>query len=309
MAPSEIAVESLDGLNTPKTPSTRPSSDADESTSNGGSTNGGKSRRRRRNNNRGNRRSKNNAANGETKVPLKRSHSDEEAAAAAKAAAKRPKVEIDDKSKTLVLAAGKKTETDPTANAERLEKMCGAVRTLLECIGEDADRPGLLDSPARYAKALLFLTKGYQQTPREIINNAIWDDEGHNHHGMVIVRDIEIYSLCEHHLVPFTGKMHIGYIPTTRVLGLSKLARIAEVYARRLQIQERLTKEVANAIMDVLKPQGVAVVMEAKHFCMVMRGVEKTSATTITSSVLGCFERSTKTRNEFLSLLRLDKPI
>ena len=214
--------------------------------------------------------------------------------------------------------------------------MCGAVRTILECIGEDPSRPGLLDSPSRYAKALLFLTKGYQQTPREIINEAIWDDEGHNHHGMVIVRDIEIYSLCEHHLVPFTGKvspryphaaspsfprstlclgymsadtnqMHIGYIPTTRVVGLSKLARIAEVYARRLQIQERLTKDVAGAIMDVLRPQGVAVVMEAKHLCMVMRGVEKSSAATITSCVLGCFETSSKTRNEFLSLLRLER--
>lgn len=212
--------------------------------------------------------------------------------------------------------------------------MCGAVRTILECIGEDPTRPGLLDSPSRYAKALLFLTKGYQQTPREIINEAIWDDEGHNHHGMVIVRDIEIYSLCEHHLVPFTGKvskpfqlshrpptplppgnvspannhqMHIGYIPTTRVVGLSKLARIAEVYARRLQIQERLTKDVAGAIMDVLRPQGVAVVMEAKHLCMVMRGVEKSSASTITSSVLGCFETSSKTRNEFLNLLRLER--
>jgi len=106
-----------------------------------------------------------------------------------------------------VTQAGKKTTHDPAADAERLEKMCGAVRTILECIGEDADRPGLLDSPARYAKALLFLTKGYQQTPREIINNAIWEDEGHNHHGMVIVRDIEIFSLCEHHLVPFNGKV------------------------------------------------------------------------------------------------------
>lgn len=313
MAPSEIAIEPVSGAVTPNAPSTRPSSDVEDTTSNGGgSANGDKSKKRKRR--KGSRRSKAAATNGEAKQGRKQDNEaadeegDEEAAALA-AAAKRPKIDLNDKTKSLVPIGSKKVEIPAGADAERFEKMCGAVRTILECIGEDANRPGLLDSPARYAKALLFLTKGYQQTPREIMNNAIWDDEGHNHHGMVIVRDIEVFSLCEHHLVPFTGKMHIGYIPTTRVVGLSKLARIAEVYARRLQIQERLTKEVANAIMDVLKPQGVAVVMEAKHFCMVMRGVEKTSATTITSSVLGCFERSTKTRNEFLSLLRLEKSI
>jgi GTP cyclohydrolase I len=187
--------------------------------------------------------------------------------------------------------------------AERLDRMRGAVRTLLECIGEDPDREGLLDTPSRYAKALLFLTKGYQVNAEDIVNNALFR-EGHSE--MVIVKDIEVFSLCEHHLVPFTGKMSIGYIPNETVIGLSKLPRIAEMFARRLQIQERLTKEVAHAIMEILKPQGVAVVMESSHLCMVMRGVEKTTTSTITSCVLGCFERKSKTRNEFLNLIGIN---
>ncbi|RYP69294.1 hypothetical protein DL769_005315 [Monosporascus sp. CRB-8-3] len=186
--------------------------------------------------------------------------------------------------------------------AMRLEKMRGAVRTILECVGEDPDREGILDTPERYAKAMLFFTKGYQQNVKDIVNDAIFH-EGHNE--MVIVKDIEIFSLCEHHLIPFTGKMHIGYIPNNNVIGISKLPRIAEMFARRLQVQERLTKEVANAIMEVLKPQGVAVVMESSHLCTVMRGVQKTTASTVTSCVLGCFERKEKTRTEFLSLLGL----
>ncbi|KAH8664503.1 hypothetical protein BX600DRAFT_381344 [Xylariales sp. PMI_506] len=190
--------------------------------------------------------------------------------------------------------------------AARLEKMRAAVRTILECVGEDPDREGVLDTPARYAKAMLFFTKGYQQNVKDIVNDAIFH-EGHNE--MVIVKDIEIFSLCEHHLVPFTGKMHIGYIPNNNVIGISKLPRIAEMFSRRLQVQERLTREVANAIMEILKPQGVAVVMESSHLCMVMRGVEKTSATTITSCVLGCFERKEKTRNEFLSLVGLNRRV
>ncbi|KAF4873296.1 GTP cyclohydrolase 1 [Colletotrichum siamense] len=193
-------------------------------------------------------------------------------------------------------------EESPEQAAARLEKLKGAVRTILECVGEDPDRPGILDTPRRYAEAMLFFTKGYQQNVRDIVNNAIFQ-EGHNE--MVIVKDIEIFSQCEHHLVPFTGKMHIAYIPKNQVIGLSKIPRIAEMFARRLQIQERLTKEVANAIMEILKPQGVAVVMESSHLCMVMRGVQKTTTSTITSCVLGAFEKKEKTRNEFLSLVGL----
>ncbi|KAI5460112.1 hypothetical protein BGZ63DRAFT_415502 [Mariannaea sp. PMI_226] len=195
-------------------------------------------------------------------------------------------------------------EENEEQTAMRLEKMRGAVRTLLECIGEDADREGLLDTPSRYSKALLFLTKGYQVNMKDIVNNALFN-VGNN--DMVIVKGIEIFSLCEHHLVPFIGKMHIGYIPSDTVIGLSKLPRIAEIFSRRLQIQERLTKEVADAVMEVLKPQGVAVVMEASHLCMVMRGVEKTSATTLTSCMLGCFEHKRETRNEFLHFVGVSR--
>ncbi|KUI74569.1 GTP cyclohydrolase 1 [Cytospora mali] len=194
---------------------------------------------------------------------------------------------------------------------KRLAKMNAAVQVILECIGEDVNREGLLATPERYAKAMLSLTKGYQQNIRDIVGSAIFP-EGHSE--MVIVKDIEIFSMCEHHLVPFTGKadeeqlmqMHIGYVPNQSVIGISKLPRIAEIFARRLQIQERLTRDVANAVVEVLAPQGVAVVMESSHLCMVMRGVEKTSTTTITSCVLGCFERN-EIRNEFLNLIGVNR--
>ncbi|KAL2196615.1 hypothetical protein P885DRAFT_69630 [Corynascus similis CBS 632.67] len=198
----------------------------------------------------------------------------------------------------------KRLEEDDVQKQARLERMKSAVKTLLECVGEDPDREGLLATPDRYAKAMLYFTKGYQENVRDIVNGAIFQ-EGHNE--MVIVKDIEVFSMCEHHLVPFTGKMHIGYIPSNAVIGISKLPRIAEMFARRLQVQERLTKEVANAVMEVLKPQGVAVVMESSHLCMVMRGIHKTTSTTITSCVLGCFERKEKTRNEFLSLIGVNR--
>ncbi|KKA27745.1 hypothetical protein TD95_001278 [Thielaviopsis punctulata] len=197
-----------------------------------------------------------------------------------------------------------RNDKDEAATQARIKKMSDAVRTILECIGEDPERSGLLDTPERYAKAMMFFTKGYQETVPGIIKQAIFN-EGHNE--MVIVKDIELFSMCEHHLVPFTGKMHIGYIPREKVVGISKLPRIAEMFSRRLQIQERLTREVATAIMEALNPQGVAVVMESAHLCMVMRGVEKTTTSTITSCVLGCFERKSKTRNEFMSLIGLNR--
>ncbi|KAK5162938.1 GTP cyclohydrolase 1 [Saxophila tyrrhenica] len=188
----------------------------------------------------------------------------------------------------------------PTDAEARLEKLSGAVRTILECIGEDPDREGLHGTPERYAKAMMWFTKGYEENLRDIVNGAVFHED---HDELVIVKDIEVYSLCEHHLVPFTGRMHIGYIPSRRVIGLSKLARIAEMFSRRLQVQERLTKQVALALSEVLKPQGVAVVMESSHLCMVMRGVQKPGAMTTTSCMLGAMRKRAKTREEFLSLL------
>ncbi|KAJ1311271.1 hypothetical protein OPQ81_009769 [Rhizoctonia solani] len=189
----------------------------------------------------------------------------------------------------------------PAQKTERIQKLAGAVRTLLECIGEDPEREGLLSTPERYAKALLWMTKGYEEKLSEVINNAVFAED---HDEMVIVRDIDIFSLCEHHLVPFTGKISIGYIPNSLVLGLSKLARIAETFSRRLQVQERLTRQVALAVEEAIKPRGVAVVMEATHLCMAMRGVQKPGATTVTSTMLGCFRSQAKTREEFLTLIR-----
>ncbi|KAM0464873.1 hypothetical protein ACHAPV_001864 [Trichoderma viride] len=214
-----------------------------------------------------------------------------------------PVVDFDGLSRPSI-GTRQRLEESEEEKAARLERMKGAVKTLLECVGEDPNREGLLATPERYAKAMLFFTQGYEQNVFDIVNGAVFQ-EGHNE--MVIVKNIEAFSLCEHHLVPFTGKIHIGYIPNNAVIGISKLPRIADMFSRRLQIQERLTKEIANAIFDILQPQGVAVVMESSHLCMVMRGVQKTSSTTITSCMLGCFERREKTRNEFLSLINVNR--
>ncbi|RPB23962.1 GTP cyclohydrolase I [Terfezia boudieri ATCC MYA-4762] len=210
-----------------------------------------------------------------------------------------PPIDFDGLSWPSVGAKARKEQTLEEQQAT-MEKLSGAIRTILECVGEDPDREGLRLTPERYAKAMLYFTKGYEQNIRDIIGGAIFQED---HDEMVIVRDLEIHSLCEHHLVPFLGKMHIGYIPNGKVLGLSKLARIAEMFARRLQVQERLTKQVALALSEVLRPQGVAVVVESKHLCMVMRGVEKTTAITTTSCMLGRFRQSAKTREEFMKLI------
>jgi len=195
---------------------------------------------------------------------------------------------------------GQQAQTRPVSEAAKTE-MINAVRTLLESIGEDPEREGLLKTPKRVAEALLFLTQGYSQSLETLVNNAIFD-EGHNE--MVLVRDINLCSLCEHHMLPFMGRAHVAYIPNQKVVGLSKLARIVEMYARRLQVQERLTRQIAEAIQDILDPQGVAVVVEATHMCMVMRGVQKPGSWTVTSAMVGVFQEDQKTREEFLSLIR-----
>jgi len=174
-------------------------------------------------------------------------------------------------------------------------------RELLRRLGEDPDRDGLLKTPERIVKSMAFLMKGYREDPNDILRGALFDVD---YDEMVIVRDIEFYSLCEHHMLPFIGKAHIAYIPQGKVIGLSKMARLVDVFARRLQVQERLTRQVAEAIDEAIHPQGVAVIMEAEHLCMMMRGVEKQHSSTTTSAMLGAFKEQPQTRNEFLSLIR-----
>lgn len=168
-------------------------------------------------------------------------------------------------------------------------------------IGEDLTRPGLIDTPARAAKAFQFLTRGYQQTLDEVVNGALFPSDSEE---MIMVKDIELYSLCEHHMLPFIGKAHVAYIPTGTVLGLSKVARIVDMYARRLQIQEQLTVQIAESILEITGASGVGVIIEAKHMCMMMRGVEKQNSSMKTSAMLGAFRTNQATRTEFLSLLR-----
>lgn len=171
---------------------------------------------------------------------------------------------------------------------------------LIEEVGEDKTREGLIDTPKRAAAAFRFLNKGYQHNLEDVLNNAVFEADTED---MVIIKDIELYSLCEHHLLPFIGKCHVAYLPKGKVIGLSKVARIVDMYARRLQIQERLTNEIAKAIQTAVNPSGVAVVIEAKHLCMMMRGVEKQNSVMTTSSMLGLFRRDISTRSEFLNLI------
>jgi GTP cyclohydrolase I len=174
-------------------------------------------------------------------------------------------------------------------------------RELLVRLGVDPTRDGLVDTPERMEKSMAFLTRGYTQNAADVIQDALFDVD---YDEMVIVKDIEFYSLCEHHLLPFFGKAHIAYLPKGKVIGLSKIPRVVDVFARRLQVQERLTAEIADAISDAINPQGVAVILEAQHLCMMMRGVEKQSSATVTSAMRGVFKTQLQTRNEFLSLVR-----
>jgi len=184
---------------------------------------------------------------------------------------------------------------------KRLEEI---TKELLGLIGEDSKRQGLIKTPKRVAESWKFLSQGYHQNLNEIINEAIFDESAKD---MIIVKDIEFYSLCEHHLIPFYGKAHVGYIPDGKIIGLSKIPRIIDFYARRLQVQERLTNQIATCIQDLLNPKGVAVVMEGRHFCMLMRGVQKQNSIASTSSMLGAFKDKSTTRNEFLKLVEVNK--
>jgi GTP cyclohydrolase I len=207
--------------------------------------------------------------------------------------------------------AGQNHETELQAAERRIASLrpCGAAklaglersfRDMLEAVGEDPERQGLLKTPCRAARAFDFLTNGYRQNLDTLVNEAIFDSEASE---IVLVKDIELYSMCEHHLLPFVGKAHVAYIPQGKVIGLSKVARIVDMFARRLQIQENLTIQIADALMKTLRPSGVAVVIEAKHLCMMMRGVEKQNSIMKTSCLLGSFKEDGRTRSEFLSLL------
>ena len=174
-------------------------------------------------------------------------------------------------------------------------------REMLSRLGEDPNRDGLLRTPERIEKSLQFLTKGYEEDARKILRGSLFNVD---YDEMVIVKDVEVFSLCEHHMLPFFGKVHVAYIPKGKVIGLSKIPRLVEVFARRLQVQERLTRQIAEAIEDAIHPQGVGVVVEARHLCMMMRGIEKQHSSTVTSTMLGAFRNEQQTRNEFLSLVR-----
>jgi GTP cyclohydrolase I len=190
----------------------------------------------------------------------------------------------------------KKRSSKPAA-----DPLAALVRTMLTDIGEDAGREGLAKTPERVAKSMRFLTHGYSEDPRRVLNGAIFDETVDE---MVVVKDIELYSLCEHHMVPFFGKCHVGYLPRGKIVGLSKIPRLVDVYARRLQVQERLTNQIAQALFDLLAPRGVGVVIEAQHLCMMMRGVEKQNSRAVTSSLLGTFRSDARTRAEFLDFVR-----
>ena len=187
----------------------------------------------------------------------------------------------------------------PAAEPSHFESFADKVQAILAALGEDPQREGLIKTPERVESSLRWLTQGYRMTVADAVGDAVFEE---THQSMIMVRDIELYSMCEHHLLPFFGRAHVAYIPDGKILGLSKVARVVDVFARRLQVQERMTDQIADAIMDVLQPAGVGVVIEAAHFCMMMRGVEKQNSRTITSALLGSFRNDAKTRDEFLRL-------
>ncbi len=187
--------------------------------------------------------------------------------------------------------------TQPTTET----RFQSAVKDMLELVGEDPDREGLLKTPERVERAMRWLTRGYDLDAAEVIGDALFEEA---HQNMIVVRDIEFYSMCEHHMLPFFGKAHVAYIPDGRIVGLSKVARVVDVFARRLQVQERLTDQIAEALDDALSPRGVGVVLEASHFCMMMRGVEKQNSRTLTSALRGVFREDASTRDEFLRLVQ-----
>jgi GTP cyclohydrolase I len=201
---------------------------------------------------------------------------------------------------TELEAAERRIRSLPRCGTAKLAGMERSFRDLLEAVGEDPERQGLVRTPNRAARAFEFLTNGYRQSLAEIVNGALFDSDASE---IILVKNIELYSMCEHHLLPFIGKAHVAYIPNGKVIGLSKVARIVDVFARRLQIQESLTIQVADALMQTLRPNGVAVVIEAKHLCMMMRGVEKQNSVMKTSCLLGAFKEDARTRSEFLALL------
>ena len=201
-----------------------------------------------------------------------------------------------------VLAGGRYLEdiTFPSDRDRDIE-LEGQIRKMLQRVGENPEREGLIDTPKRVSQAMHFLTSGYNLTVEEVVRDALFEEQCEE---MVIVKDVEFYSLCEHHLLPFFGRAHVGYLPRGRVIGLSKIARVVDVFARRLQVQERLTTQIASGLLEVLNAHGVAVVLEASHFCMVMRGVQKQNSKTVTSSMLGAFRDDSRSRSEFRELIR-----
>lgn len=204
-------------------------------------------------------------------------------------------------STTSIQCADRQRDFNPAViEKDRLDRLVDAYSTILTSVGEDIQREGLLKTPERAAKAVLYFTKGYKERLEDVLSGAIFDE---NHEELVAVKNIEMFSMCEHHMVPFMGKVAVGYLPNGKVIGLSKIARIVEMYARRFQVQERLTRQIAEALRTALQPRGVGVVIEAAHMCMVMRGVQKVSASTVTTVMLGELEKNPKSRRDFLTMI------